>query len=134
MRFQCSRWLASECFASGFRSRGGFLSEWESIGDALDIEDHGDAGEDPSEWWVLGLQLGDEDEGLASGLIHVDGALIDSFLFFALDDHNRFAVDDRYDGELLLGLGLFETARRIPAGTLDLETEDVGTVTVLLLG
>lgn len=83
---------------------------------------------------MLGLKLSSEDVGLASRLVHVDGALVDSFLFFAFDDLLRFAVYDWHNGELLLGLGLFEAATAIPASTFDLETEDVSTVAILLLG
>ena len=83
---------------------------------------------------MLGLELSSEDVGLASRLVHVDGALVDSFLFFALNDLLRLAVYDWHNGELLLGLGLFETATTVPASTFDLETEDVSTVTILLLG
>ena len=46
----------------------------------------------------------------------------------------RLAVYDGHNGELLLWLGLFETATAIPASTFDLETKDVSTVTILLLG
>ena len=85
-------------------SRGGFLSVRVGIGDALYIEDHGDTSKDPSERWVLGLELGDEDEGLTSRLVHVDRALVDTLLLLALNNKRRLAVDDRHDRELLLGL------------------------------
>ena len=83
---------------------------------------------------MLGLELGHEHVGLASGLVHVDWALVNALLFLALDEEHRLAVDDRYDRELLLGLGLLEAARSVPSGALDLETEDVSTISVLLLG
>ena len=118
---------------SGVRSRCWFLSEWEGIGNALDVENHGDTGEYPSEWWVLGLKLCHEDEGLTSRLVHVDRAKVDTLLFLALDDLLWLAVDDGHDRELLLGFGLFEATGLVPAGTFDLETEDVGTISVLLL-
>ena len=60
--------------------------------------------------------------------------MVDSFLFFAFNDLLRLAVYDGHNRELLLGLGLFETATAIPASTFDLETKDVSTVTILLLG
>jgi len=91
-------------------SRDGFFSERISIRNTLDIEDHGDSTKDPSEWWVLGLELCNEDKGLASGLIQVDWAHVNSLLFLALNNHCRLAVDDGNNRELLLGLRLFEAA------------------------
>lgn len=83
---------------------------------------------------MLRLKLSHEHIGLASGLVHVGGALVDALLLLALNVELRLAVDDWYDRELLLGLGLFETAGSVPSRALDLEAEDVGTITVLLLG
>lgn len=83
---------------------------------------------------MLCLELCNGHEGLASRLVHVDGALIDTLLFFTFDNGHRLAVDDGDDGELLLGLGLFQATGLVPSGTFNLESEDVSTVTVLLLG
>ena len=83
---------------------------------------------------MLCLELCSGDIGLTSGLVHVDGALVDALLFLAFNDRHGLAVDDGYDGELLLGLGLFEATRLIPSGAFNLESEDVSAVTVLLLG
>jgi len=91
-------------------------------------EDESDTGQSPPERWVLGLELSREDVGLASGLVHVDRALIDALFFLAFDEQHRLAVHDWHDRELFLGLGLFETPRSIPPGALDLEAEDVGTI------
>lgn len=113
-------------------SRSWFFAVGESIRDTLDIEDHGDSSKDPSEWWVLGLELSQEDVGLASGLVHVHRALIDTLLFFALNNRNGLAVDNRDNGELLLRFRLLKATRCVPSGTLNLESEDIGTVAVLL--
>ena len=83
---------------------------------------------------MLRLKLSHEHIGLASGLVHVDGALVDALLLLALNEELRLAVDDWHNRELLLGLGLFKTAGSVPSCALDLEAEDVGTITVLLLG
>ena len=83
---------------------------------------------------MLGLHLCCEYVSVASDLCLVHRALVDALLFLAFNDRHGLAVDDGYDGELLLGLGLFETAGSVPSCALDLEAEDVGTITVLLLG
>lgn len=115
-------------------SRGGFFAVWESVGYTLDIEDDGHTGKCPSEWWVLGLELASEHVALATGLVEVHRAQIDALLFFALHKLDRLAVNNGHDRELLLGLGLFDGARGIPPSAFNLEAEDVGTITVLLLG
>lgn len=84
---------------------------------------------------MLSLKLGKEDESFTSGLVHVDGALVDTLLLLSINNYYRFAVDDRNDRELLLGFGLLETTTAsVPPGAFDLEAEHVGTITILLLG
>lgn len=82
---------------------------------------------------MLSLELSEADEGLTTGLVLVDWAGVHTLLFLALHEKDRLAVNDGDDRELLLRLGLLERARLVPSSALDLESEDVGTVTVLLL-
>ena len=115
-------------------SNSGFFTEWIGIRDTFDVEDHGDTTKHPSKWRVLGLELGDKDEGLTSRLVQVDWALVNSLLFLAFNNHLGLAIDDRNDRELLLGFRLLKTASSVPTSTLNLEPEYVRTVTRLLLG
>jgi hypothetical protein len=59
--------------------------------------------------------------------------LIDTLFFFAFNNKLGLAVDDRDNRELLLRFRFLEATRCIPSSTLNLESEDIGTVAVLLL-
>jgi len=105
------------------------LSREEGIGDALDIQDERATGEDPLLRGVGGLELGREHIRLVSVSRHVDGALVDTLLLFALDNHLSCAVDEWHDRELLLGDRFLDLARvLVPGCTFQLETEDIGSV------
>ena len=59
--------------------------------------------------------------------------MIDTLFFFALNNKLGLAVDDRDNRELLLGFRLLKATRCVPSGTLNLESEDISTIAVLLL-
>jgi len=114
---------------------GGFALIWrllsgeEGIGDALDIEDERAASKYPLLGGVGGLELCGEHIRLVSVGGHVDGALVDTLLFLAFNNHFGSAVDQWHHRELLLGNRLIDLSGVfVPGGSLELETEDVGAV------
>jgi len=59
--------------------------------------------------------------------------LVDTLFFFALNNQLGLAVDDRNNRELLLRFRFLKATRCIPSSTLNLESEDISTISVLLL-
>jgi len=75
------------------------------------------------------LELCGEHIRLVSVGGHVDRALVNALLFFALNDQLGSAMDERYDRELLFGDRFLDLSRvLVPGGALKLEAEDVGTI------
>lgn len=105
------------------------MAREEGIGDTLDIEDERAAGKHPLLWRVCCLELGCEHITLVSVRRHVHGTLVDTLLFFALNDEFGSAMNQWHDRELLLwNRFIYLTGVLVPGGTFKLEAEDESTV------
>ena len=114
--------MSSGCFFSS----SGFLTKNKLVGDTLYIENDSYTGKNPLLVWVFGLELSSEHVGLSTSLGLVHRTLVHTLLLLAILDDLSLEVNNRHDRELLLGLRLFQTARRIPSGSINLHTEHVG--------
>ena len=116
------------------RSLKSGLSAWSvGIRDTFDVEKQSDSAQDPSLWWGLGLQLCSEHVGGSTSLGLVHWALVQTVVDLAFwSKRSSSAADHGYNTEWLLWSALLQlSGSRLPSGTLDLEAEHVGALSLL---
>jgi hypothetical protein len=106
------------------------LARSELIGHTFDIHNQSHTSQDPLGRWVLSsLHLSSEHVSAHTIRSLVNWALVDVLLFATSCGDACLGSNDGHDRELNLGEGLVESeVLDVPAGALDLETEDPSTV------